>query len=706
MVVACPGVASAVDAGVDAGVSDGLPRDATATEAALSASAPPALAPSLDASSRDGAGPDASPERSKPAQAVAGAVDRPSFVDGAGAGASAATPARDGDFIADARVLMRVAACVGDVELPSSWPEPALREHCDSLHAMVARYRTRWIERTQRYLARLVPANLPKRVVYPFGGGDLFTALHAFPGAEEYTTISLENAGDVRGVAALDWQELVRSLESTRRYLRCLFAVSHSKTTNLRASSREALAGEITFALVALAVFDYEPVSLRYFRLDSQGNIVYLGAGELFDRQPGAGCFANVEIVFRSRHDPQLPLRVYRHFAANLDDAHFAANQPLALHLRGKGRVAVLIKAASYLLWFDSFSHVRSYLLDQAEWMLSDSTGVEPSLARAAGFEQQCWGLFHGPFLAQYARTRRELVALWQASPQRELPFYFGYPDVDGHGHMMVTRRTGKIPATGTSRPATDWISRGAHWRLATAKGPVHVWQPSGYDAASAGTVVYVHGYHTGVDAAWVEHALAEQFAASKVNALFIVPEAPASGGGEVVWPALSELLAEVERQLPGLRAGSPIVAAGHSGAWRTLGLWTGEPDHDRRVASFILLDGLYGMEERFRTWLARQDGSGQARLTLVSRDTAGRAAGFLAHLPSAKRRARLPARFRDLTAAEKNAPVLELTSPLSHMEIVTSGKVLPIVLRRSPLLPIAATASLTKGRTGKGSVP
>ena len=73
---------------------------------------------------------------------------------------------------------------------------------------MIARYRSRWIERTQSYLAQLVPPDLPKRVVYPFGGGDLFTALHAFPSAEEYTTISLENAGDIRGVAALDWEDL------------------------------------------------------------------------------------------------------------------------------------------------------------------------------------------------------------------------------------------------------------------------------------------------------------------------------------------------------------------------------------------------------------------------------------------------------------------------------------------------------------------
>jgi hypothetical protein len=623
--------------------------------------------------------------------------------------ASAAQPAATSagtDFLVDARILMQLAACMGDAQLPAEWPTSFLQGHCNALRDLVDKYRTRWIERTRSTLAKVVPADLPKRVVYPFGGGDLFTALHAFPAAEEYTTISLESAGDIRGLLGLNRKQLLTSLEATREHLRCLFAVSHSKTTNLRDGSRAALTGEITFALIAFSVFDYEPVSLRYFRLDPQGKIVYLHADELVKKDGAPNPFANVEIAFRSRKDSRAPVRVYRHFAANLDDKHFAANHPLALHLAGKGRVSVLVKAASYLLWFDTFSHIRSYLLDHADWMLSDSTGVQPSVARAAGFEQECWGLFHGPFLAQYSGTKHEFMSLWQASPRRELPFYFGYPDVDGHGHMMVTRRTGRPAATGTSEPATDQVSGGAHWRLLTAKGPIHVWQPRGYDEATAGTVLYVHGYFTNVDGAWVQHALAEQFASSKVNALFIVPEAPSGSGEEVFWPVLSDLLAEVERQLPGIHVRSPIVATGHSGAWRTIGLWTEEKNSAKQVDNFVLLDGLYGMEDKFQAWLAQRPKSDEPRMTLVSKDTANHATPFLAQIAGAKRRAALPETYRALTATEKTTRVLEIASDLGHMEIVTSGKVLPVLLHRSPLRSVKAPPKLTKPKKSQEQEP
>ncbi|MEJ7596954.1 MAG: hypothetical protein WKG01_03505, partial [Kofleriaceae bacterium] len=69
-----------------------------------------------------------------------------------------------------------------------------------------------------------------------------------------------------------------------------------------------------------------------------------------------------------------------------------------------------------------------------------------------------------------------------------------------------------------------DTVLGGRHWRIKTAQGAVHVWVPPGYDRATAGTVVYVHGYWTDADGAWKEHELARQFKMSRQTAIFIVP--------------------------------------------------------------------------------------------------------------------------------------------------------------------------------------
>ena len=53
-----------------------------------------------------------------------------------------------------------------------------------------------------RSIQALKPAGLPKTVVYPFGGGDLISALTTYPEANDYTTLSLEHAKE--NLAALE----------------------------------------------------------------------------------------------------------------------------------------------------------------------------------------------------------------------------------------------------------------------------------------------------------------------------------------------------------------------------------------------------------------------------------------------------------------------------------------------------------------------
>jgi hypothetical protein len=102
-----------------------------------------------------------------------------------------------------------------------------------------------------------------------------------------------------------------------------------------------------------------------------------------------------------------------------------------------------------------------------------------------------------------------------------------------------------------------------------------------------------------------------------------------------------------------------------------------------------LLLDALYGQEDRFQDWLTRHPGNAAPRLTLVTKDTMGRTSTFLAGIKAAKRRDSLPESYRDLTAGEKSAAVLEIHPDLGHMEIIVGGKALPILLRRSPLKPL-----------------
>lgn len=349
------------------------------------------------------------------------------------------------DFGAQARTLFRVAACGSNGEIPSRFDAAVVARHCDELERAYGDYRKSWIDVAEPFIASLRPKDLPGIVVYPFGGGDLASALATFPDATEITTISLEPAGDIRPMDALAPDRLAQELQFHRSHLERLFEKAHSRTDNLEKESKTELPGEILFALAALAVHGDEPVALRYFRLRPDGSIAYVtqadidSAKTVVDRR---ALFANAELGFRSSR-PGAPMRVLRHISFNLDDAHVAADPSLLAHLNAKGKVSSMTKAASHLLWSEHFATIRTWLLEHTDWMIPDSTGIPPRFALPAGFVQDAYGAFHGPapFGLLDDRDASDVKRLFTSQPARDLPFRYGYPDRDGHGHMIVTRR-------------------------------------------------------------------------------------------------------------------------------------------------------------------------------------------------------------------------------------------------------------------------
>jgi hypothetical protein len=218
--------------------------------------------------------------------------------------------------------------------------------------------------------------------------------------------------------------------------------------------------------------------------------------------------------------------------------------------------------------------------------------------------------------------------------------------------------------------------SEGMHLRLMTDRGPVHVFAPRGYDASTAGTLVYVHGYYTDLDGAFRQQHLAAQFGNSNVNALFISPEAPSEYAEAVKWSSLQELLDLVQLSGVKLPPGS-VVAMAHSGGFRTLVPWLSSGLLD----TVVLLDGLYGNEEDFGAWV--DDSSSEHRLLLVGADTAGRVERFVAGRGNVERSA-LP--LPPEREADGSSRLVYLRSQIGHMELVTQGRAIPEVLRLTPL--------------------
>jgi hypothetical protein len=382
--------------------------------------------------------------------------------------ASTASPVAEppADFVAEARALMRTVTCQGDDPLPHGFDEPTVAAYCKKQSKAIAAYRDRYLPLAAPFLARLRPAGTPTTVVYPFGGGDLVSALTTYPDARDLTTLSLEHAGDPRRLSAITTKALLAdSLELIRATSNGLLYASDSKTENLMKGQRGEIPGQLAFFLTALAIHGFEPVGLKYFKIEKDGTLHYFTATEIAALQGQEArllrgkwtepdfsmAFSNSELTFvKKGEDPATAARVHRHIAWDLSDAAIAKTGIIAW-LDAKGSIAAMTKAASYLLWRDDFSRVRKYLLGHMTLMISDSTGIPPHWATPAGFVQETYGTFEVSFLEASESINEEFKALWASQPVRKLPFRYGYIDglkdgekPAGRYHLLVTRKAAK----------------------------------------------------------------------------------------------------------------------------------------------------------------------------------------------------------------------------------------------------------------------
>jgi hypothetical protein len=358
------------------------------------------------------------------------------------------------DFLGDAKLFYRVVACGGTDPLPAGLDAPTVDAHCAEMAKRFQHYTEKYVTPARAFFAPLRPATVPTTVVYPFGGGDLGSALVTFPDAREITTISLEHAGDPTRLAKLDKKQLRTALAEFRNASEGLLALYDSTSENMRKLERGGIPGQLSFHITGMTALGFEPVALKFFTLGPDGAIHYLTPAEIDALAPKKAkkvkggwvdtdfseAFNHMELTFRKVGDPKAPLIVHRHIAANLANKAFK-DSPLHKHLLAKGKVSAMTKAASYLIWSDSFSEIRDLLLASMAWMASDSTGIPPRYARKAGFKQITYGTFTAPFLEEASQaTGEEMAKLWSSQPHRKLPFRYGYPDAEKHLHLMITQ--------------------------------------------------------------------------------------------------------------------------------------------------------------------------------------------------------------------------------------------------------------------------
>jgi hypothetical protein len=236
------------------------------------------------------------------------------------------------------------------------------------------------------------------------------------------------------------------------------------------------------------------------------------------------------------------------------------------------------------------------------------------------------------------------------------------------------------LPASDdAASPIAKALAAARHVRIDGPRGPIHVWIPASYRADTGTTILYVHGYFDDADTAWTGHQLAQQFALSALNAVFIVPEAPVVQKVPINYPDLGELLRIVQDGTGVTRGGALTVAIGHSGAFRTLQTWLDDPLLDQ----LVMIDAMYGDEDAIVGWMRA---SPRRRLIFVGQDTLLGTESLASKLAETLTLDRFPPTYDTWPAAARTARSVYVRAQFAHMPLVTEGIALPSLLRLLPV--------------------
>lgn len=323
---------------------------------------------------------------------------------------------------------------------------------CKSLDQAVTIYRSNYLKPMRSWLASRRPKKLPPALLYPFSGGDLISALAVYPHQRQFVHFSLEHGGPasvIRGMSpAVELQARWKLVWMARN----LLMAGESFSVDLQKQERARLPGTLPLLLVALKVHGGTITGLSYLKVKPDGSLVRYSRTDLVAAGPKAKRralkwkdprfslrYSNVELRFRLKGDTQD--RSIIHVAANLSNGGLAKRPGIVALIERLGPHALMVKAASYLMWDNGFSTIRKAVFARAVWGISDVSAPYPTWLMKNGWRLEAYGRFDCLKKKRMHASSIGWRMLFRRPKSRALPFRYGYVDCKNQHHVVILRR-------------------------------------------------------------------------------------------------------------------------------------------------------------------------------------------------------------------------------------------------------------------------
>jgi hypothetical protein len=295
--------------------------------------------------------------------------------------------------------------------------------------------------------------NRQDTLYYMFSGPDFLYADAFFPQASNYLLSGLEPVGAIPRVSERSIGSMARIQQSISTSLRLSFFITQHMRSQLQGGD---LAGTLPILYVYIARSGKTIREVTAINLDRDGNIHPSASGaEARGMVPGA------KIVMSTGDGP---LQTLYYFRTDVSDSGVKASGFLKFAATlGNGHG--LLKSASYLMHSGNFSQVRNFVLEHAQSVVQDDSGIP-----LAAFKPDTWnfypfGNYLGPIAIFPGRNQPRLGELFKRNKAPKLDFGIGYRHRINESNLLLAVRKEPLPKSpaqaGQLRPTIQEVATG-----------------------------------------------------------------------------------------------------------------------------------------------------------------------------------------------------------------------------------------------------
>ena len=313
--------------------------------------------------------------------------------------------------------------------LASLTRDPQWLAHSNSMNLSFAKMETRQLSNIRTWRATMLAPVIPNGVcLYLFGGPDFLYANVFFPDAPAYVLQGLETIDSIPDLLTLPAPALDGTLQNIQISLNNALNYTYFETKDMREDfARSELKGVLPILFVFIARSGQTIAKVDYISLAPNGAVL-------------DGFRSAVRGVRILLDDPRTGKeKSLYYFTADLSNG--AVSPGILRFCSTLGPTNSFIKAASYLMYEDSFSTVRNFLLSVSGSIVEDDSGIPVHYFTSDHWTLRFFGSYVGPIdlFKKYYQT--DLYQDYGANTPKPLTFGFGYQINRRSSNLIVAVR-------------------------------------------------------------------------------------------------------------------------------------------------------------------------------------------------------------------------------------------------------------------------